>query len=121
MTSPVPMTDDVLRTWRAALVDIVAGYKAGHVGFDEVEPEAAIWLIDEVLTLRADGREAFMQRLADLSDECSYRAEIDALKVGLGEALDWAETGWQEITDALHDPEYVADMVRLRALTEVKP
>ena len=46
------------------------------------------------------------------------KAENDALRSALTEALDWAETGWQEIGDKANCTEFVADMKRLRALAK---
>ena len=45
------------------------------------------------------------------------KAESDALRSALTEALDWAETDWQEAGDKAKCPEFISDMKRLRVLT----
>ena len=50
--------------------------------------------------------------------DIAHRHQLEKLKAALAEALDWAETGWQEMTDMDECPEYVADMKRLRAMVE---
>jgi hypothetical protein len=50
------MTDAEVLALRAAQVSAIAGSNAGHVGFDQVDPEVIVSLIDDLIAARERNR-----------------------------------------------------------------